>query len=157
MSDDVFLPLEPGEVVLHRSDEFYFRQCPGHLVDAEPSALMFSESTADAGKLSGARSSVTTAQGAYEHRMAAHSGDGLAPTLGTYGLTIRNITEVSSQTQAPLRAVDDSVACGPDSPPGHTYLDQRHLGDRRVNPDKRRVRAALYLAAMRHGRLWPEG
>ena len=161
-----FWALEAGEEVLSDPDELFYRQCPEYaFVDGEPSARIFSESSSDQGKLSGARSTKTTAELAYLHRQhngAGEAGESTTPfpdkvtTVGTYALTVEQIGEVSTETGLALRAVDDSQILADSAPPGHTYLDQRHLGAKPSNPDKRRLRAELLIRAMRHGRLWPE-
>lgn len=147
--------LRVDEEVLDDPAEVYLRQCAAHAMeDGQPSVRMFRESTADGGKISGARSSKTSAEEAYLHHEGAQT-TGRAATVGTYGLTIDQIRAAGDQTGLPVRAVDDSRRRGEEGPPGHTYLDQRHLGDRPSNPDKRALRAALYLRAMHNGRLWP--
>lgn len=149
-----FWPLGVDEEVLDDPREIYFRQCSEHAMDrGRPSVRMFRESSSDTGKLSGARPGKTTAEATFQHARARSPGR--AAPVGTYGLTVEQIHGAGEETGLRVRAVDDSQVWDGDTPPGHTYLDQRHLGDRPSNPDKRALRAALYLRAMENERFWP--
>lgn len=142
--------LADGEEVLVDLDEIYFRQCPPAYVDGGvPSVRMFEESSADGGKLSGARSAKTTARDAYEYRVRTGEQVGRPLTAGTWGVTVGEVEDAGS------RAVDDSRVLGEGAPPGHTYLDYRHLKDL-DKPSRRAVRARLHQAAIVRGRIWPE-
>lgn len=137
----VLAALEQHEIELHSADEFYWRQChPTYLDGGVPSVQIFSESTGDNGKLSGARSAKASAQLAYEERL--HRG---GRTAGTWGVTVAEITTAGT------RAVDDSEG-GDALPTGHTYIDYRHLD---TKPSLRAVRSRLHEAAVSRPRQWP--
>lgn len=121
--------------------------------DDEPSVRIFSKSSGDAGKVSGARSSKTSAEPAYLHR-ATMGGPDTFTTHGTSGLTIEQHGEVVRDTGLPIRAIDDSAITDPAGPEGHTCLDPRHRGDKPRKPDKRALRAAICQQAMKNRRLW---
>lgn len=136
-----FAALEPHEVELDSGDEFYWRQChPNYLDGGVPSVQVFSESTGDNGKISGARSSKASAQRAYEERLARGG-----QTVGSWGVTVSEIITAGT------RAVDDSAGDHA-LPTGHTYVDYRHLDDK---PSVRAVRSRLHEAAISRPRGWP--
>ncbi len=136
--------LEPCEELIEDEDEIYFRQVnPKYFDGVEVSAQAFDTSSKDAGKLSGARSSEQTAEGAYNDRIAMGG-----PTLGTWGVDARDVWAELS------RLVDDSSCPPPDErgwPQGHCYLDQR-MPDR---PHRRQMRINLARVATQKGRLHP--
>lgn len=144
--------LEKGEVLVDGS-EFWWRQCPVgpafyDEVKGQPSSLMFRWTASDLGKLSGAResgSTPVTAADAYKHATEVEKRD----SKGTWGIRASTAKSIGSQF------IDDSanLPAPPISPPGHTYLDLRHvpLGDKRPEKDEReRLRGRLLLAARRH-------
>ncbi|MDR1152483.1 MAG: hypothetical protein LBK72_08435 [Bifidobacteriaceae bacterium] len=141
--DGKFLPLDESEVLVEDPLEIAFRQCPPVFLDGGvPTTQLFYESTGDKGKLSAARSSLVSAQVAYEERLAAGG-----KTAGTYGVSVGEVLTAGS------RVVDDSAMTGPTGgPTGHVFIDLRHLASR---IERRRFAAAMRNAAMARGRLWP--
>lgn len=140
-----WLPIVPGEIELDDPAEIYMRQChPNFYIDGEPTSQMWRESTGDNGKLSGARSAKTSAEEAYHHRTEVVG----RPSAGTFGVTVAEIGAAGT------RAVDDSGADWGDftCPPGHTFLDLRHLSD----GERRSLRRRLAVAVRKNRRLWPE-
>lgn len=123
-----FEPLANGEVVLDDADEFYLRQChPQWVQDGKLSSQVFGYFAKDQGRLSGVRSSVETPIGAfifYTQTLRLQSA-------GTVAVTVRdaaaNLSRVVDDTNAP------SVRPPHPVPPGHAYVDLRHLtaGQRR--------------------------
>lgn len=140
---------EPGEVVV-TGDELWWRQCPTgpafyDEVKGQPTDMMFRWTDADEGKLSGARQTKSTAEEAYVHRTEVEK----KPSAGTWGIAASIAGKVSSQL------LDDSAnrPAPPDSPPGHTYLDLRHVSldsTRAAKDERERIRARLLIAAKRH-------
>lgn len=138
----VFEPLLPGEQLLENPDEHYLRQCPPmHFSDGQVSQLLFKQSSRDGGKLSGSRSSKCTPEEAYEFRVNTLG----KPSAGTWGIRVRDIVGASS------RVIDDSASEGgppPPIPPGHAYLDLRHV---KAKAEERRLRSMLTIIANRSG------
>lgn len=139
---------EAGEVVV-TGDELWWRQCPTGKIyyddeKGQPSNLMFRWTDADAGKLSGAREQKATAEQAYRHRAEVEK----VASNGTWGVPASVAGEVG-------QLIDDSanLPAPPASPPGHTYLDLRHVANGDSAADKRereRVRSRLLIAAKKH-------
>jgi hypothetical protein len=138
----VFEPLHAGEELLVDPDELYLRQCsPLHFSDGQVSDLLFKQSSQDGGKLSGSRSSRCTPEEAYEFRVKTLG----KPSSGTWGVTVGDIVGAMS------RVVDDSGSESAPSapiPPGHAYLDFRHV---KAKADERRLRSTLTIIANRSG------
>ncbi len=142
-----FVDLAEGEVMLDDESEFYFRQChPDFLTDGVPTSQMFGDFPRDAGKLSGARGDVTTPKDAFDF----HTTELSKASGGTWAVTVAEVAKVSS------RVVDDTEA--PDVrppepvPPGHSYIDMRHLTAR----ERKRLRGELRIAAVNRGRVHPD-
>lgn len=137
-----FEPLVAGEEVLEDPDEQYLRQClPQHFSGGQVSDLLFKQSSQDGGKLSGSRSSMCTPAEAYDFRVNTMC----RPSAGTWGIAVGEIEDALS------RVVDDSGSVNapqPPVPPGHVYLDFRHLTAR---IDERRLRSTLAIIANRAG------
>lgn len=132
--------LDAHEELLDDPDELWFRHVhPDASVDRdELNQLAFRPNAVDAGKLSGVRSSVQTADAAFRARLERNS-----KTVGTWAVSVAEIQEVE------LRCIDDS-AIVPD-PIGHAYVDMRDLGKER----ERYVRQALADRANERGRQAP--
>lgn len=141
-SGPVFEPLLPGEELLENPDEHYLRQCsPMHFSEGQVSQLLFRQSSQDGGKLSGSRSSKCTPEEAYEFRVNTLG----KPSAGTWGIMVGDIVGASS------RVVDDSASASappPPIPPGHAYLDFRHV---KAKAEERRLRSTLTIIANRSG------
>ena len=142
-----FLPLVDGEVPITDLDEYYFRQChPQFLTDGVPSTQMFGDFAQDDGKLSGNRSTAALPKQAFDFHTETLGNK----SAGTWAVTVGEVTNVSS------RVVDDRNAPTvrpPDPvPPGHSYVDMRHLTSR----ERRRLRGELRIAAVNRGRVHPD-
>lgn len=142
-----FEDLAEGEVVLDDDSEFYFRQChPDFVADGVPTSQMFGDLPRDAGKLSGARGAATTPKAAFDFRTTELSN----ASGGTWAVTVAEIVKVSSRvvddTEAPAVRPPDPV------PPGHSYIDMRHLTPR----ERKRLRGELRIAAVNRGRVHPD-
>lgn len=139
----------PGESLV-TGDELWWRQCPSGPTyfdeeKGQPTNMMFHWNDADAGMLSGARASASSAEQAYKHRTEVEK----KASEGTWGLPAKTAAKVGSQL------IDDSanLPAPPGSPPGHTYLDLRHVSNaknRTARDERERIRARLLLAAKRH-------
>lgn len=146
-----FLDLEDGEAQLDDPAELVWRQCAPGCYDEDtdkPSATMFRPHENDGNKLSGARSTRSTARAAYEHRTRVMKKE----SRGTWGVTVEEIETVES------RAVDDSALLDPPpaSPPGHTYFDLRHLAEAHAERQAReRFRSRLLIFAHNRQRQYP--
>jgi hypothetical protein len=146
----VFFPLEVLEVQLTDPTELIWRQCaPGHFDKrtGKPTDAIFSANSADLGMMSGARATKSSAAIAYKHRTDV-SGK---LSMGTWAVSVGEIESVKS------RAVDDSAAQPtppPEPPPGHTYIDVRHLSglDKK---ERQRFRSTLLIHAVNRGRQHP--
>lgn len=144
MSDGWRLPgLEPCERLVDDPDELYLRQVhPSYWDGYEIDLKAFETSSNDGHRLSGARSSVQTPEGAYRERLAMNRR-----SAGTWAVSVAQVVDQQS------RVVDDA-ACPPPSegwPVGHCYLDQR-LPDK---PQRRKLRMTLARYATLRGRLYP--
>jgi hypothetical protein len=142
-----FAPLEKGEELLDSPDELVFRHCaPGNFdeVTGKPTAMIFRATDRDAGKLSGARQSKTTAQKASEHRTKVLN----MASRGTWAVSVAQIETAGS------RAVDDSalLPIDPEPAPGHTYFDVRHQTTSR---ERDKFRSMMLIAANKRGRQHP--
>jgi hypothetical protein len=141
-----------NEEMLVTGDELWWRQCPAgptyfDEVKGRPTSLMFRWNDEDAGQLSGARETKTTAEQAYKHATDVEK----RASKGTWGIPAFTAAAVG------CKLVDDSITLPPPpaSPPGHTYLDVGHVptGNKRPDKDEReRIRSKLLLAAKQH---WP--
>jgi hypothetical protein len=143
------------EEPLTDAEELYFRQvtakhCDGNMVYNSaflvPSKRKDQEESlaerADRYKLSGARSSKQTAQGAFEERQL------IRPSAGTWGVSVGDVRNAGS------RLVDDAACPPPEGmvwPTGHTYLDQRFEDADFLE----QLRMNLARAATRRKRLYP--
>lgn len=146
-------PVEAGEELVV-GDELWWRQCPAgpafyDEVKGQPTSMMFRWVDRDEGRLSGARQTKSTAEQAYRHRTEVEQRG----SAGTWGLPASVALKIRSQL------IDDSanLPSPPESPPGHTYLDVRHIPLDSTRPAKdarERIRSRLLLAAKRH---YPEG
>jgi len=145
---------EPGEEILTRKDEMWWRQCPSSAdcwddVNEQPSSLMFRWDP-DSGQLSGARQDTTTARKSYEHHVNVEK----LGSKGTWALEVGTVTDMS------LQLIDDTANLPepPKSPPGHTYLDARDVStatSRTGKVERERLRSKLLRAALRPGREYP--
>lgn len=137
-------PLESGEKQLPSNDELIFRQITPHLWsdgDAAPALYSFGPQPSDKGKPSFSRSSIVTAQQAFEwHNRNAHSK--------SHGVWACTVDEVN---QARLRVVDDSAVIA-HAAPGHCYVDYRNLS----KAEERERRAILARFAIRRGIQYPD-
>lgn len=146
-----FVELKEGEEALVDPTELWMRQANPAFVDGGvPSVKVFETSSRDEGMLSGARSSKTMAREAYEHRRAMGAAVGRELSVGTWGVSVDEVAD------AGLRAVDDSANLDPDAPPGHAFLDYRHIAEL-DRPSRRAIRARVLRSAVARGRLWPGG
>jgi hypothetical protein len=145
--DPAFEALAVGETVLDNPNEFYFRQChPSFASNGVPSTQMFGDFPRDGGKLSGNRGETVTPKAAFNFHTATLGKE----SGGTWAVTAAEVATVLS------RVVDDTVAPSvrpPDPvPPGHSYIDMRHLTSR----ERKRLRAKLLIAAVNRGRVYPD-
>ena len=144
---------EPGEEVLTRADEKWWRQCPDTADcwdpdNERPSALMFRWD--DTGELSGAREDGSTAAQAYDHRVNVEKKG----SKGTWAVKVGTVTGMSMQL------IDDTANLPepPKSPPGHAYFDARDVSrakSKAGRDERERVRSKLFRAAMRLGKQHP--
>lgn len=143
-----FLPLIQGEVEVDDGSELYFRQCnPQFVRGNQPSEQIFKPSSSDGEKLSGSRSTKTTAKETYEFRNTQKDGS----TIGTWCITVAEAWDVGS------RIIDDanSIDAPPfPIPPGHVYLDMRPFQS--LNKVERRtLRSTLLIASLKRRRQYP--
>lgn len=137
-------PLKTGEELLVDPAECWFRHVfPSAITDrGEVGAIAFRCPPEHGGKLSGARSAKTTAQKAFEARVATKPN-----TVGTWGVTVAEAAQIR------LRCIDDSqVETEPKPPADHAYVDLRGLGKVR----EREVRQELADFANDRGQLAPQ-
>jgi hypothetical protein len=139
---DTFPAIEPCEEALGEPSELYFRQIHPTLVkEGIVDAAAFTPSTRDDRKLSGARSSKQTPEGAFEEYRNL--------TAGTWGVTLAQVIKAKG------RLVDDSKCPPPPDleawPTGHTYLDQR-IDDKNI---RKKMRLLLARDATLRRRLYP--
>ncbi|WP_434513157.1 hypothetical protein [Clavibacter nebraskensis] len=145
-----FVDLIEGEIRLDDQDELVWRHCATGHIDArtgQPTDLMFRDTEADAGKMSGSRESKATAEESNKHRTEVLN----KAVAGTWALSVQEIEEVRA------RAVDDGALQPegpPDPAPGHTYIDVRHLGER-TRRERERFRSTLLIFANNRGRQYP--
>ncbi|MEV4777409.1 hypothetical protein [Microbacterium sp. LWH12-1.2] len=136
------MELVDGEVELTDDAEIYWRQCAPCDYDEDnkrPTDRVFRATDADKGKMSGARSRKASAEAAYLHRTTVVK----KPSKGTWGVSVGVVKAAGS------RVVDDSVlqpAPPPNPPPGHSYVDVRHLDDLNKR-ERQRFRSTLLIAA----------
>jgi len=144
-----FTPLDVGEDQLTNPIELIWRQCaPGHfdVRTGMPTAEIFRPTSADGGKLSGARSDKVGAKGAYDHRVVALD----RPSAGCWAVSVGEVESLHS------RVVDDNVLLPPPPPPpppGHVYIDLRHLLAEHESDKtaKNRFRSTLLILMHRRG------
>jgi len=144
-----FYKTAEGEEVLEDEDELVWRQCaPGHFDTStgKPTLDLFRPNEADSGMMSGSRKSKTTAERAYKHRVEVDQ----KLSKGTWAVSVAEVDKVDA------RVVDDSANLKPPPapPPGHVFIDVRHLKDL----DKRerlRFRSTLLIFANKRGRQFP--
>lgn len=129
--------------VLTDDDELLFRQVhPNWMKGDEPSSQAFKPTSKDAGRLSVARGSMTTAEAAFD----LHTGAMGLVSAGTWAV---NVGEVSRDPVS-LSALGDAVF-EPVPDPAHALIDFGGLARREVE-----IKAKLLLAAARsRGRLHP--
>lgn len=137
------------EELLDDPTELYLRQVnPKHL--ASPGVVgqdAFRPVTADKGKLSGARSTKQTAQGAHIERNSMKAGT----TAGTWAVSVQDVAEVEADYQAGLRLIDDFSCLGEgERTIGHTYLDMRECEQMPKN-ERKVIRDRLAAAANARG------
>lgn len=136
--------LEAGEELVTDPRELLWRQVHPQRVHAGiVSSEAFEPGRSDEKQLSCSRASKTTAQEAYDY----HTTDLGLTSVGSAAVTV---SEVESEKPivdgapevAPLRAVDDTAAAneGMLLPPGHTYLDFRPIGGKRITKKAKRSR-----------------
>lgn len=122
------------EQIISTQDELYLRQIlPKHYdpFAKQVSELVFQLSSQDAGKLSGARSSKQTPEGAHAERLALGR-----ETVGTCSVPIPLVTAVGANT------IDDSDCAGVQTK-GHVYIDLQGV----LKPPMRLMRLAFAKAA----------
>lgn len=147
-SPSLLLPLLGGEVELTDGQELYFRQCnPQHFKNNQPSDLMFNPSSSDGGKLSGSRSTKTTAKDSFDFRSAQKPG----ATIGTWCVSVGEAGSIGSRVIDDTRSVDAPPA---PIPPGHVYLDLRSF-HALSSKERRTVRSTLLIASLKWGRQHP--
>ncbi len=142
-----FPALEPCEEALDDLSEWYYRQIhPTRVNQGIVDAEAFTPSQRDERKLSGARSSKQTPQGAYEEYCRDFGND---RTAGTWGVSLAQVVKAKG------RLVDDSKCPPPPGlqrwPTGHTYLDQR-ITDKAI---RSAMRLKLARDATKNRRLHP--
>lgn len=122
--------------------ELLYRQVTIHTwdeVNRRPSSKAFEPVDADNGMASYSRESKTTAKLARQH----HTTNAKSPSLGVWAVTVQEV-----ETEG-LRAVDDSQSTPPPGlaqwPPGHCFVDYRHLQSK---GEIRTVRAMLLAKAL---------
>lgn len=147
LPDLQFANLVEGEVALENLDEFYFRQChPNFIINGIPSTQIFGDFPSDDGKLSGNRGESTTPAQAF----AFHTETLGNKSAGTWGVTVAEVVAAQSRvvddTEAPTVRPPDPV------PPGHSYVDMRHLTSR----ERKRLRSQLHRVAVDRGRVFPD-
>lgn len=143
-----FVPLLGGEIELQDDDELYLRQCnPRFMQGDQPSDQLFKPSSSDGDKLSGSRSSMATAQEAYDFRNGQRQGS----TVGSWSVSVEEVKGVGS------RVVDDAASTeAPPAPipPGHVYMDMRPFST--LSTEQRRtLRSTLLIASLKRGRQHP--
>lgn len=124
-----------------RSELLYRQVHPSWLKDGQPSSQAFKPTPKDDGKLSTARSALTTAEDAYLH----HTGALELQSAGTWAVTVG---EVEAEP-VPLAAYGDPVD-EPVPDPAHAYI--KYPGDRKVIETKAKL---LRAKAGERGRLHP--
>ena len=140
----VDLELLDGEQLLSEVEELALRQIAPHMyVDGGKIATSaFGPNSSDANKPSYSRSSIVTPQQARDW----HSANAPSHSLGVYGVSVGEVLESGRHV------VDDSACPVPEGrtrAPGHCFVDIRGL-DR---PQRRELRAKLYMHAMARGEL----
>lgn len=137
MSDE-----EPGVERLTDEAELLYRQVhPNWLTDGQPSSQAFKPTAKDDGKLSTARSTLTTPEGAYLH----HTDALKLRSAGTWAVTVG---EVEAEP-VPLAAYGDPVD-EPIPDPAHAYIE--YANDRKAIETKAKL---LRAKARERGRLHP--
>ena len=148
-----FEELVDGEEVLSELTEILYRQVPyGHFdsVSQEPTMDIFRPRPDEHSQLSTSRSGRVSAQQAYEHRVNTLQ----LRSAGVWGVSVEEVTNVES------RAVDDSALLPDDdekTPPGHAYIDLRHLEEAHKQDKRARdqFRQRLLIYARNRKRLYP--
>jgi hypothetical protein len=148
-----FESLIDGEEVLAELTEVLYRQVPlGHFdsVSQEPTMDIFRPRPDEHSQLSTSRSSKVSAQQAYEHRVNTLQ----LKSAGVWGVSVGELADVES------RAVDDSALLPDDdekTPPGHAYIDLRHLEETHKQDKRARdqFRQRLLIYARNRKRLYP--
>lgn len=134
--------LEDCEQLLTDPEELYLRQVSEKRVDrGEVMPQAFETASNDAGKLSGARSSKQSAEGAWRERETTRPG----ASAGTWAISVGEVAAAGS------RIVDDSDCPPPPDlaewPTGHSYLDFRGLD----KDQRKQLRIAMAEAATDRG------
>lgn len=132
-------PLRVGEQELS-DDELLWRVAGSHAVDAagQPIPALFRLTAADAGCLSVARSTRTTAAAAVAHREAVTG----KTQVGAWAVTVHEVLGLT------LRTIDDSGTQPPPTSPGHSYIDKRPLLADKAAVNA--IRSELLTLAVRH-------
>lgn len=141
MTESTFAALRDGEELMTEQREILYRQVTIHTwdeVNRQPSSKAFQPTGADAGMSSYSREGKIDAKSAREY----HTAHAKSASLGVWGLTVEEV-----ETEG-LRAVDDSQSSPPEGleewPPGHCFVDYRHLQPREI----RTVRGMLLAKAL---------
>lgn len=137
-------PLRDCEEELTEPSELWLRQInPAYFDNGQVSEWGFKPTPADHGMPSGARSSKTTPEAAYNDRQEFKTGS----TAGTWAVSVEEVERLG------LRCIDDA-ACDPELPTGHTYADMRLL-IQGPKDDRNDVLLALAFHANKRGCLHP--
>lgn len=148
--------LETGEEVLTNGNEVLWRQVHPLRVNGDiVSSEAFEPGSNDNKQLSCSRESIVTAEEAYNHyveELQLASAGSVAVTVAE-AHSERPIVDGNPQV-ARLRAIDDSATATDEKPlpPGHTYLDFRALGAKRIT---KKAKQLAFFAKQRGGIKYP--
>lgn len=134
-----FEALAPGEVVLDDENEYHLRQCnPNWLQNGKPSSQAFAYFQKDEGRLSGSRSRDVTPIQAFTFFTETLK----LQSAATFAVSVAQVTasrsRVVDDTNAPTVRPPDPV------PPGHAYIDLRHLS----NGERKKLARGLSRSAV---------
>lgn len=132
-----------GEIEIDASDELLWRQVNPAFVDGgRISSQVFTPTEKDERELSTTRSSKATAEASFRH---------FTEVMGfrSAGVHAVSVAEVVGQG---LRAVDDSAIEEAQKPPGHAYIDFKH-----VEAVKQRKKIGGKLRDLAEARGWQHG
>lgn len=133
-----------GIEALSDTNELLFRQVhPSFVRDGRPTGQAFRPTKKDDGRLSVARSSLTTAEQAFHLHTVSLS----LPSDGTWAVS------VSECGQHELKAYPDPVKSPPEqvADPAHAFIDFRGLSNSRIESKATQLRNDSLV----RGRLWP--